>query len=132
MLEDIAKYLSEIAALGVDMFLYAMPEQPGDCLALYEYAGLPPMQCAGLCAPGLQIAARGGSARKRLAQAHGLLVRIGFEEGELAGGALINGRRYFRAVPVHSGILALGADENGRDIFARNYYIYMEEEVYGE
>lgn len=127
MLEDIAQYLSEVAKPGVDMFLCRMPEQPNELLALYEYAGQPPQQRAGMCAPGLQLLARGAGARGLLDAVHRLLTQIGFEEGELAAGALLNGTRYFRVVPTHSGVVPLGTDNNGRELYARNYYVYMEE-----
>ena len=44
MLKEIGAYLQSqgIGNLGTDIFLGLMPEQPDNCIALFEYAGSPP------------------------------------------------------------------------------------------
>jgi len=60
MLNDIGTYLQTqgIGALGADIFLGLMPDQPDNCIALFEYAGGPPdLHWAGEY-PGLQVRVR--------------------------------------------------------------------------
>jgi hypothetical protein len=44
MLKEIGTYLQSqgIGNLGTDLFLGLMPDQPDDCIALFQYAGSPP------------------------------------------------------------------------------------------
>ena len=44
MLKEIGTYLQSqgIGTLGADIFLGLMPDQPDNCIALFEYAGSPP------------------------------------------------------------------------------------------
>ena len=44
MLNDISTYLQAqgVGTVGTDIFLGLMPDQPDNCIALFEYAGSPP------------------------------------------------------------------------------------------
>ena len=60
MLADISTYLKDqgVGTPGTDMFLGLMPDQPDNCVALFEYAGSPPdLHWEGEY-PGLQVRVR--------------------------------------------------------------------------
>lgn len=63
MLNDIGGYLQAQGAgtLGVDMYLGLMPDQPDNCVALFEYAGSPPDLHWNGEYPGLQVRVRNKS-----------------------------------------------------------------------
>jgi hypothetical protein len=81
MLSDIGTYLQSqgIGTLGADLFLGLMPDQPDNCIALFQYAGSPPdLHWPGEY-PGLQVRVRNKSyvaARTKIGEAmtalHGL------------------------------------------------------------
>jgi len=63
MLKEIGTYLQSqgIGTLGANLFLGLMPDQPDDCVALFEYAGSPPdLHWEGEY-PGLQVRVRNKS-----------------------------------------------------------------------
>jgi hypothetical protein len=81
MLSDIGTYLQSqgIGTLGADLFLGLMPDQPDNCIALFEYAGSPPDLHWNGEYPGLQVRVRDKSyaaARTKIGEAmtalHGL------------------------------------------------------------
>ena len=63
MLKEIGTYLQAqgIGTLGADIFLGLMPDQPDDCVALFEYAGSPPDLHWNGEYPGLQVRVRNKS-----------------------------------------------------------------------
>jgi hypothetical protein len=63
MLSDIGNYLQAqgIGTLGADLFLGLMPDQPDNCIALFEYAGSPPDLHWNGEYPGLQVRVRNKS-----------------------------------------------------------------------
>ncbi len=63
MLSDIGTYLQSqgIGSLGADIFLGLMPDQPDNCIALFEYAGSPPDLHWNGEYPGLQVRVRNKS-----------------------------------------------------------------------
>ena len=63
MLNDIGTYLQYqgIGTLGADLFLGLMPDQPDNCIALFEYAGSPPDLHWNGEYPGLQVRVRNKS-----------------------------------------------------------------------
>ena len=63
MLSDISTYLKNqgVGTPGTDMFLGLMPDQPDDCVALFEYAGSPPDLHWNGEYPGLQVRVRNKS-----------------------------------------------------------------------
>ena len=81
MLEAIGAYLAtkNVGTVGTDIFLGLMPDQPDNCIALFEYAGSPPDLHWDGEYPGLQIRVRNKSyaaARSKIGEAmeklHGL------------------------------------------------------------
>jgi hypothetical protein len=81
MLKEIGTYLQSqgIGTLGANLFLGLMPDQPDNCIALFEYAGSPPdLHWPGEY-PGLQVRVRDKSyaaarskIREVMAALHGL------------------------------------------------------------
>ena len=81
MLAEIGAYLAtkNVGAVGTDIFLGLMPDQPDNCIALFEYAGSPPdLHWPGEY-PGLQVRVRDKSyaaarskIREVMAALHGL------------------------------------------------------------
>ena len=63
MLSDIGNYLQAqgVGTPGTDMFLGLMPDQPDNCIALFEYAGSPPDLHWNGEYPGLQVRVRNKS-----------------------------------------------------------------------
>jgi hypothetical protein len=60
MLKEIGTYLQSqgIGTLGTDLFLGLMPDQPDNCITLFQYAGSPPdLHWSGEY-PGLQVLVR--------------------------------------------------------------------------
>jgi hypothetical protein len=81
MLNEIGGYLQAQGAgtLGADIFLGLMPDQPDNCVALFEYTGSPPDLHWNGEYPGLQVRVRNksyGSGRAKIGQVirelHGL------------------------------------------------------------
>ena len=63
MLREIGTYLAtkSIGTVGTDIFLGLMPDQPDNCIALFEYAGSPPDLHWNGEYPGLQVRVRNKS-----------------------------------------------------------------------
>lgn len=63
MLSDIGTYLQSqgVGSLGADLFLGFMPDQPDNCIVLFEYAGSPPDLHWNGEYPGLQVRVRNKS-----------------------------------------------------------------------
>jgi len=63
VLSEIGAYLAtkSIGTVGTDIFLGLMPDQPDNCVALYEYAGSPPDLHWNGEYPGLQVRVRNKS-----------------------------------------------------------------------
>ena len=63
MLSDIGTHLQSqgVGSLGADLFLGLMPDQPDNCIALFEYAGSPPDLHWNGEYPGLQVRVRNKS-----------------------------------------------------------------------
>ena len=63
MLSEIGAYLAtkSVGAVGTDIFLGQMPDQPDNCIALFEYAGSPPDLHWNGEYPGLQVRVRNTS-----------------------------------------------------------------------
>jgi hypothetical protein len=63
MLSDIGNYLQAqgIGTLGTNIFLGMMPDEPDNCIALFEYAGSPPDLHWNGEYPGLQVRVRNKS-----------------------------------------------------------------------
>ena len=63
MLTEISAYLAtqNVGTVGTDIFLGLMPDQPDNCVALFEYAGSPPDLHWNGEYPGLQVRVRNTS-----------------------------------------------------------------------
>lgn len=63
MLSEIGAYLAtqNVGTVGTDIFLGLMPDQPDNCIALFEYAGSPPDLHWNGEYPGLQVRVRNKS-----------------------------------------------------------------------
>ena len=129
-LDDMKDYID---SLGVDIPVYVanMPSEPTTCIALFEYAGMPPEQ-GYTHTPGLQLLIR--TAPKKYSATYDALynisealLSIGHEDGDNAAGMEINGTRYLRVYTPASGVNPLGKDDNGNPLFSKNYYVVMEE-----
>jgi len=81
VLKEIGTYLAtkSIGTVGTDIFLGLMPDEPDNCIALFEYAGSPPDLHWNGEYPGLQVRVRNKSyaaARTKIGEAmtalHGL------------------------------------------------------------
>jgi hypothetical protein len=88
VLTEISAYLKGqgIGTPGTDIFLGLMPDQPDNCIALFEYAGSPPDLHWNGEYPGLQVRVRGTSyaaARTKIEQIRDLL--HGLHDKKLSG-----------------------------------------------
>jgi len=88
VLKEIGTYLQSqgIGTLGADLFLVLMPDQPDNCIALFEYAGSPPdLHWPGEY-PGLQVRVRNkGYAAARIKIEEVIQKLHGLHEQELSG-----------------------------------------------
>jgi hypothetical protein len=89
MLSDIGTYLQSqgIGTLGADLFLGLMPDQPDNCIALFEYAGSPPDLHWNGEYPGLQVRVRGTSYEAARSKIGEIMTALhGLYEQTLGGG----------------------------------------------
>lgn len=122
MLEAISKYLEEkdVGTVGVDIFLGLIPDQPDNCVALFEYAGSPPDLHWNGEYPGLQVRVRNTSysaGRARIGKIMDLL--HGLYEKELSG------TRYL-LIKARGSPEVLKRDANNRIEFFINFEIMKE------
>lgn len=129
-LDDMKDYID---GLGVDIPVYVgnMPPEPVTCIALYEYAGMPPEQ-GYTRTPGLQLLMRTApegynASYAALYEINDALLSIGYEDGGNTAGFEINGTKYLRVYTPASGINPLGKDDNGNPLFSKNFYVVMED-----
>ncbi len=88
MLTEISAYLAtkSVGTVGTDIFLGQMPDQPDNCIALFEYAGSPPDLHWNGEYPGLQVRVRNKSyaaARTKIGEA--MIALHGLHEQTLSG-----------------------------------------------
>lgn len=152
MLTEISAYLAtqDIGTVGTDIFLGLLPDQPDNCIALFEYAGSPPDLHWNGEYPGLQVRVRGTSyaaARAKIGDVmgalHGLYEQVlpgtkteggGGEEGSDGnGGAAGNGdeapagTRYL-LIRARGSPEVLRRDASDRVEFVLNFEIIKERE----
>jgi hypothetical protein len=120
MLEALADRLTtaSVATTGVDLFIGIMPNDPDLCVALYEYAGSPPLEvlrdnAATLERPSVQVMVRASrndypAARELITEVRDTLTGITDQS--------ISGVTFLR-VSQNSSINAVGTDENDRPLF---------------
>lgn len=117
LLDDIASYLETI---GSDIFKGYLPEQPDNCIALFEYAGEPPDLHSNVEYPGLQVLVRSKSyatGRQKIEKVKSILHGV--------AETMINGHRYL-LISARQSPEALPRDENGRVIFVCNFRVIKE------
>ena len=88
MLTEIGAYLAtkSIGTVGTDIFLGLMPDQPDNCIALFEYAGSPPDLHWNGEYPGLQLRVRNKSyAAARIKIGEAMTALHGLHEQTLSG-----------------------------------------------
>lgn len=124
LLDDIAAYLqtNSLGTVGTDIFKGSLPDQPDNCIALFEYAGDRPEHAQGapLDKPGLQIRVRNksySSARQKCQEIQNLLHGIHEQ--------IINNTRYVLMLANQSPE-PLGRDASDRMEFVQNYSVTYE------
>lgn len=125
-LDDIKSYLDQ-QNIGVQFFVGNLPPQPINCIALFEYQGLPPQMNATVT-PAMQLLLRVEAANfqagyEQLYTSTQALLEIGKQDGELSEGIVINGSLYLLVYTPNSGFNQLGKDENGNSIISKNFYV---------
>lgn len=129
MLEALADRLNSasVAVTASNMFIGLMPTTPDVCIALYEYAGSPPLEvmvdnAATLERPSVQLITRASrndypTARALIENARDTLTAIANEE--------ISGVTFLRVNQI-SAINALGSDDNDRPRFSLSLQVVVE------
>lgn len=124
VLTDMRDYLSGLD-LGVPIYAGNLPPKPANCVALFEYQGIPP-EDGYTTTPGVQLLLRTDDFKagyEILEKASRALLKIGHEDGEKAEGAVINGSLYLKIYTPGSGINQLGKDDNGNSLLSKNFYV---------
>lgn len=129
MLEALADKLqsASVATVATNLFIGLMPNDPDVCMALYEYAGSPPLEVLvsnadTLERPSVQVITRAGrndypTAKTLIENARNALTGITDET--------ISGVRFLRVNQISS-INALGVDENDRPRFSLSLQVVVE------
>jgi hypothetical protein len=127
IVEEIAAFLTAqgLGTLNVDMWLHVTPDEPNECLTIYEYAGEEPEFVHDDVSvdtenPRVQVAVRSEKpqvARLRAEQVYQALMTIRNE--------MLNGTRILRCVPVDNPAL-VGRDESGRFLVTANFRVKKE------
>jgi hypothetical protein len=126
MLSEIAEYLEDeaIGTVDTDIFVGFMPDDPADCICLYEYAGSAPDWTGDgkkHMNPGLQVVGRGN--------VHAT-VRAKLQEIEDLLDGLVNttiGTSFYVGIWAAQSIVPLGWDKNLVKL-AQNYRIKVRKE----
>lgn len=129
MLEALVDRLNSasVAVTASNMFIGLMPTSPDVCVALYEYAGSPPLEVmvdndATLERPSVQVITRGSrndypTARTLIENVRNTLTGITNEQ--------ISGVTFLRVNEISS-INALGVDDNDRPRFSLSLQVVVE------
>ena len=125
-LDDMKKYLEE-RELKYPLFVGNLPSVPTNCIALFEYQGLPPETGAAVT-PGLQLLLRVEPQKfqegyEQLYQATQALLEIGKRDAQMSEGIVINGSLYLLVFTSGSGFNQLGKDDNGNPLLSKNFYV---------
>ena len=129
MLESLADRLqaASVATIATNLFIGLMPDDPDTCVALYEYAGSPPMEVlvdntATLERPSVQVITRAG--RNDYPTAKTLIENVRDTLTDITDDT-ISGVRFLRVNQISS-INALGVDENDRPRFSLSLQVVAE------
>lgn len=129
MLDALADKLNSasVAVTASTLFIGLMPTSPDVCVALYEYAGSPPMEvfvnnAATIEMPSVQVMTRAGrndypAARALMESVRNVLTGITDET--------ISGDRFLRVNAI-SAINYLNTDDNDRPRFTLSLQVFME------
>ena len=124
LLEEIGNYLQgeNIGILSDSIFLGELPNEPDNCIAIYEYAGQPPEFGYGveIDKPGLQIRVRNISypdGRQKIQDIQNVLHKC--------RNITLSGTHYTSIFAIQ-GITPLGQDGNNRIEFVQNFKIIKE------
>lgn len=129
ILEALADKLTSasVATVGANLFIGLMPDQPDVCVALYEYAGAPPLEVlrdndASLERPSVQVMVR--ASRNDYPTAQTLITAV---RDSLTGitDETISGVRFLR-VNQNSSINHVGTDDNDRPGFTLSLQAVVE------
>jgi hypothetical protein len=129
MLEALADKLNSasVATTATNLFIGLMPNDPDTVVALYEYAGSPPLEVlvnndATIERPSVQVMTR--ASRNDYPTARTLIENV---RNTLTGitDETISGVRFLRVTQISS-INALGVDENDRPRFSLSLQILVE------
>ena len=129
ILEALADKLTtaSVATVGTNLFIGLMPDKPDVCVALYEYAGAPPLEvlrdnAASLERPSVQVMVR--ASRNDYPTAQTLITAV---RNSLTGitDERISGVRFLR-VNQNSSINHVGTDENDRPGFTLSLQAVVE------
>lgn len=122
LLDDIANYLQTqgIGTVGTDIFRGLMPDQPDNCIALFEYAGSPPDLHWNGEYPGLQVRVRNKSYSAGRAKIGAVVdVLHGLTEQVL-------GTTRYLLIRANQSPESLGRDNNGRNEWVVNFAVIKE------
>lgn len=129
MLEALADRLqsASVATIATDLYIGLMPNSPDTCVALYEYAGSPPMEVlvdntATIERPSVQVITRAG--RNDYPTARALIENVRDTLTDITDDT-ISGVRFLRVTQISS-INALGVDENDRPRFSLSLQVMVE------
>lgn len=127
LLDDIATYLQQQGAgtVGTDIFKGFLPDQPDNCIGLFEYAGSPTELTMGtgdavLERPGLQVRARNKSysaARSKLDEVVTALHGLANET--------LGGKRYL-LIRANQSPESIGMDASNRNELVVNFSVLKE------
>ena len=129
MLDALADKLNSasVAVTASNLFIGLMPSSPDTCVALYEYAGSPPMEvfvdnASTIEIPSVQVMARAGrndypTAKALMESVRDVLTGITDET--------ISGVRFLRVNQISS-INYLNTDDNDRPRFTLSLQVFME------
>ena len=127
MLTEIAAYLAAkgIGTLGTDLFAAFMPDQPNNCIALFEYAGSPMELTMGdddpvLERPGLQVKVRNTDYQTGKAKIDDTVDAL----HGLANQTLSNTR--YLLIKANQSPESMGLDANWRSEFVVNFSVLKE------
>lgn len=127
LLDDIASHLvsKSIGTIGTDLFLGYMPDQPDNCVGVFEYAGEPMELTMGtgdavLERPGLQVRARNKSYSAAKTKIDSVVTALhGLAEQTL------NSKRYL-LVRANQSPESIGMDQNNRSELVVNFSVLKE------
>lgn len=121
LLEDIGTYLEaeSIGTQGTDLFIGMMPDEPDNCVAIYQYSGLAPVKAMTIVPgeyvmeqPRVNVMVRNSSFQNAQAKAQAVFDALG---GYSAGNILF--------IDALQSPYQLGPDQNNRQLIGCNFEV---------